>query len=306
MRLIAWQDDDKEQIGVIIGDEVVSTTTLNRYGNQDFPTDFLSLLGSGRFDEFKQFASALGSSEAANGSVSEERKALLAQCLQDAVQLTDIQIAPLLRRPRKIWGIGLNYVEHAGDLKAVLPTEEPASFMKADTTLIGPGDTILLPWQSARVTAEAEIAVVIGKTCHNVSIEDAADYVAGFVSVIDMTAEDILQKNPRFLTRAKNFDTFFSFGGELLTVDELQNLSNVVVGTYKNGQLHRENVIGNMTFDPWYLVSFHSQVMTLLPGDIISTGTPGAVVIRDGDVAECRIEGFLPLVNPVSSVSNQG
>ena len=107
-----------------------------------------------------------------------------------------------------------------------------------------------------------------------------------------MTAEDILQRNPRFLTRAKNFDTFFSFGPELITRDEVLDVMRLRVATWKNGTLHRENVVANMAFPPHYLVAFHSNVMTLYPGDIISTGTPGAVVIEPGDTAECRIEGL--------------
>ena len=109
----------------------------------------------------------------------------------------------------------------------------------------------------------------------------------------------ITPKNPRFLTRSKNFDTFFSFGPELITPDEIPHVLNVKVGTYNNGKLHRENTVANMAFPPYYLVSFHSYVATLYPGDIISTGTPGAVVIRDGDLAECRIEGLGRLANPV-------
>src|SRR5690606_30558498 len=115
----------------------------------------------------------------------------------------------------------------------------------------------------------------------------------------DMTAEDILQKNPRYLTRAKSFDTFFSFGPELVTADEVEDVPGLKVATVINGEIHRDNLVSNMTFQPQHLISFHSKVMTLLPGDIISTGTPGAVVIRDGDVVECRIGGFETLVNPV-------
>jgi 2-keto-4-pentenoate hydratase/2-oxohepta-3-ene-1,7-dioic acid hydratase in catechol pathway len=286
MKLVSRRFQGREEIGIVLEESVVSLERFNHHCQQDFEIDMLSLLQSGRLEELRQTVLSLND---------EARQ----KCLQDATLLSDCELAPLYRSPRKIWGIGLNYVEHAGDLQAIVPTEEPASFMKADTTLIGPSDVIELPWQSERVTAEAEIAVVIGKECRDVSINEASAYVAGFAAVIDMTAEDILQKNPRFLTRAKNFDTFFSLGGELLTVDEIPDLASVTVGTYNNGQLHRENIVANMTFNPWYLVSFHSQVMTLLPGDIISTGTPGAVVIRDGDVAECRIDGFAPLNNPV-------
>jgi 2-keto-4-pentenoate hydratase/2-oxohepta-3-ene-1,7-dioic acid hydratase in catechol pathway len=209
-----------------------------------------------------------------------------------------VRYGPLYRHPRKILGIGLNYRDHAADLNAPYPTE-PASFMKCDNTIIGPGEIIELPPQSERVTAEAEIGVIIGRQCRRIGEADAPDYIAGYCLIIDMTAEDILQKNPRFLTRSKNFDTFFSFGPELITPDEVPDLLAVKVGTWKNDTLHRENVVGNMAFPPHYLVSFHSHVATLYPGDIISTGTPGAVVIEDGDVAQCRIDGLGRLDNPV-------
>jgi 2-keto-4-pentenoate hydratase/2-oxohepta-3-ene-1,7-dioic acid hydratase in catechol pathway len=207
--------------------------------------------------------------------------------------------APLYRRPRKIWGIGLNYVEHAADLSEKAPSTEPASFLKPDTTIIGPGDGIRIPPQSQRTTAEAELGVIIGRQCKDVDEADAPGVVAGFTTIIDMTAEDILEKNPRYLTRSKSFDTFFSFGPELVTVDEVADVDALEVSTLHNGSLHRRNVVSNMTFRPWWLVAFHSRVMTLLPGDIISTGTPGAVHIRSGDVAGCEITGFRPLSNPV-------
>jgi 2-keto-4-pentenoate hydratase/2-oxohepta-3-ene-1,7-dioic acid hydratase in catechol pathway len=209
-----------------------------------------------------------------------------------------VRFGPLYRHPRKILGIGLNYRDHAADLNAPYPTE-PASFMKCDNTIIGPGDAIELPPQSERVTAEAEIGVVIGRTCRFITEEQAPEYIAGYCLIIDMTAEDILQKNPRFLTRSKNFDTFFSFGPELITPEEVPDVLKVKVGTWKNGKLHRENVVADMAFPPYYLVAFHSHVATMYPGDIISTGTPGAVVIEDGDTAECRIEGLGTLANPV-------
>ncbi|MCL5934972.1 MAG: fumarylacetoacetate hydrolase family protein, partial [Firmicutes bacterium] len=117
-----------------------------------------------------------------------------------------------------------------------------------------------------------------------------------------MASEDILRKNPRYLTRSKSFDTFFSFGPVLVTPDEVGNVAGLKVATVLNGRVHRENYVSNMTFPPYFLVSFHSKVMTLLPGDIISTGTPGAAVIQGGDVVECVICGFERLVNPVIDV----
>jgi len=126
------------------------------------------------------------------------------------------------------------------------------------------------------------IGVIIGRSCRAISEHQAADYIAGYCLILDMTAEDILQRNPRFLTRSKNFDTFFSFGPELITPDEVPDILKVKVGTYKNGTLHRENIVANMAFPPHYLVAFHSHVASMYPGDIISTGTPGAGCRRCG------------------------
>jgi 2-keto-4-pentenoate hydratase/2-oxohepta-3-ene-1,7-dioic acid hydratase in catechol pathway len=206
------------------------------------------------------------------------------------------------RKPRMLWGIGLNYLDHARDLDAPHPTE-PASFVKGDHTIIGPGDEILLPPQSERVTAEAELGIVIGRTAWQVDEKDALDHIAAVLCILDQTAEDILQRNPRYLTRSKNFATFLSLGGELVTTDEVRSpgtgLGHLKVGTWHNGALHRENTVDNMAFDPAALVAFHSHVFPLQPGDVISTGTPGAVVVEDGDVVECRIEGVGSLTNPV-------
>jgi 2-keto-4-pentenoate hydratase/2-oxohepta-3-ene-1,7-dioic acid hydratase in catechol pathway len=130
--------------------------------------------------------------------------------------------------------------------------------------------------------------------------------VAGFTTIIDMTAEDILRKNPRYLTLSKNFDTFFSFGPQIITPDEIENISRLNVQTVINGRVHAENTVSNMTFPPDFLVSFHSKVMTLLPGDIISTGTPRATPLSHGDKMECRISGFHPLINPVIDLKTKG
>ncbi len=251
-----------------------------------WPTDLLSLLEGGRLDDLRRRWEGLSERELEDLAVR-------------AVPDRDLSYAPLYRRPRKIWGIGLNYAEHAGDLDEKAPAEEPASFMRPDTTIIGPGDEILLPEGVGRVTVEAELAVIIGEEAKDVSEEEAPSIVAGFTTVLDVTAEDILRRNPRYLTRAKSFDTFFSFGPELLTTDEVDDVGALEVSTVLNGEVRRANTVSNMTFSPWWLVAFHSRVMRLLPGDVISTGTPGAVVIREDDVAECRISGFEPLANPV-------
>ena len=202
------------------------------------------------------------------------------------------------RRPRLIWGIGLNYVDHAADLSEQVP-DEPASFIKGDHTVIGPGEEIPIPPQSLRTTAEAELGLVIGRYCRDVREDEALEYVFGVTTVLDQTAEDILERNPRFLTRSKNFPGFFSFGPQIVPLAEVPDLAAVEVSTVLDGAVHRSNTVSRMRYSPQYLVSFHSAVMPLYPGDIISTGTPGAVQIRPGTVAECRIPGVGVLRNPV-------
>ncbi len=192
--------------------------------------------------------------------------------------------------PGKLWGIGLNYADHAGDLDEVRP-EEPASFMKPRTTLTAPGGPIRLPpiEESARVTAEAELGVVIGRTCKDVTEAAFADVVAGFVPIIDMTAEDVLQRNPRFLTRAKSYDSFLVVGPWISCPANPDRLDDLTVRTVVNDEVIAENTLEHMLFSPPELVAFHSRVMTLEAGDVISTGTPGAGVIEDGDTVRAEI-----------------
>lgn len=281
MRLATIQLDGKEAAAIVTAAGAIPVEAINKEFGQQWPTQLFDLLALEKLEPFKERIAG------------QDTEALEQLVIQDA------KFGPLYRHPRKIWGIGLNYVEHAADLSEVSPNTEPASFMKPDTTIIGPGDTIQVPLQSERTTAESELGIVIGKECKDVEEEDALSVIAGYTTIIDMTAEDILQKNPRYLTRAKSFDTFFSFGPQLVTAEEVEDVLDLKVATVINGEIHRDNLVSNMTFQPQQLISFHSKVMTLLPGDIISTGTPGAVVIRDGDVVECRIDGFETLVNPV-------
>ena len=283
MRLCTLKLSGKELAAVVTPAGIVPVTQINAHLGRAWPTDLWTLIQRGLTPVLQRDA---------------ERT-------PGPLPPTSVVFGPLYRHPRKIWGIGLNYKDHAADLNAPYPTE-PASFMKGDNTIIGPGDAIELPAESERVTAEAELGVVIGRECRFIREEEVPSCIAGYCLIIDMTAEDILQRNPRFLTRAKNFDTFFSFGPHLITPDEVLDVERLQVGTWKNGEVHRENVVANMAFPPHYLVAFHSNVMTLFPGDIISTGTPGAVVIEPGDIAECRIEGLGALANPVRRTPTKG
>ncbi len=286
MKLASLRYQGKEKAGIMVPGGILSLEFLNQHFGWKYPPDLLGLIETGALEKIRDWYQAGGEKE-------------LAGLKKFLIPEKEISFAPLYRRPRKIWGIGLNYQAHARDLSEKAPETEPASFMKPDTTIIGHGDTILIPRKSERTTAEAELGIVIGRACKNVAREHWLSVVAGFTAVIDLTAEDILRRNPRYLTRSKSFDTFFSFGPILLTPDEITEVRDLNVSTVLNGQVMAGDRVANMTFPPDLLVAFHSEVMTLLPGDIISTGTPGAAVIQDGDRVECRIDGFETLVNPV-------
>ena len=193
--------------------------------------------------------------------------------------------------PGKLWGIGLNYADHAADLDAVRPAE-PASFMRPATALTAPGGPIRLPptEEAARITAEAELGLVIGRTCTDVDEGAFGEVVAGVVPVIDVTAEDVLQRNPRFLTRAKSYDTFLVVGPWVAAPVSVDRLAGTTVRTVINGETVAENTVDRMLFPPEELVSVHSRVFTAERGDLISTGTPGAGVIEPGDTVRAEVE----------------
>ncbi|MFB6126898.1 MAG: fumarylacetoacetate hydrolase family protein [Halolamina sp.] len=191
----------------------------------------------------------------------------------------------------KLFGIGLNYRDHAADLDEDRP-EAPASFFKPPSTAAPPGGPIRLPDPelTGRVTAEAELAVVVGRTCRDVA-ESAVDrVVAGYLPVVDCTAEDVLDRNPRFLTRAKSFDSFLVVGPWIRTGDAVE-LDDVTVRTVRNGETVAAGEVDGMAFPPRELVAYHSRVMTLEPGDVLLTGTPGAVAVEPGDRVRAEVEG---------------
>lgn len=200
----------------------------------------------------------------------------------------------------KLWGIGLNYAEHAADLDEGLP-EEPASFMKPETALTSSGGPIRLPDPELtdRVTAEAELAVVIGRTCTDLAPHEVNAVVAGYLPVIDVTAEDVLERNSRFLTRAKSFDTFLVVGPWIRTPEAVGDPSDLEVRTVVNEQVRARNVVEDMVFPPADLVAFHSRMMTLEPGDLISTGTPGAAVVEPGDRVRAEVDRVGDVSAPV-------
>ena len=161
-----------------------------------------------------------------------------------------------------------------------------------------------------KTTAEAELGIILGKDCRDVEEDDWQSAIVGYTTILDMTEESILKGNeflagnPRYLTIVKNFPTFFSFGPELVTPDEVPDVTKLEIQSVHNGEVHAKNTVDHMIHQPPKLISLHSRIQGWFAGDVLSTGTPRAFHIVDEDRAECRIcgpDGFTmrPLVNPV-------
>lgn len=189
--------------------------------------------------------------------------------------------------PSKIVAVGLNYRDHAAEMNKKLP-ETPLLFIKPSTSVIAHMESIIIPEASARVDYESELAVVIGKTAKNVKKEAAADYILGYTCMNDVTARDLQVKDIQY-TRAKGFDTFAPVGPFIET--GIQDPSNLSVKGYLNGALKQNSSTANLIFDIPFLIEFISSVMTLLPGDVISTGTPSGIgKLHRGDRFDVEIE----------------
>lgn len=197
--------------------------------------------------------------------------------------------------PSKIVAVGLNYLDHAKEVRLPVP-DEPLLFIKPSSSVIGPGDAILLPPESKRVDYEAELAIVIGKTAKDVSAQQARDCILGYTCLNDVTARDLQGKDKQW-TRAKSFDTFCPIGPWIETEIDPGSLR---IELFLNGELKQQSRTSNLIFDPAQLVEFISGVMTLFPGDVIATGTTSGIgPMRAGDEVEVRIEGIGSLVNRV-------
>ena len=210
-----------------------------------------------------------------------------------------VRLGSAVCRPSKIVCIGLNYRDHAAETKAEAP-KEPVLFFKATTSLVGPNDPLVRPRNSTKVDWEVELAVVIGKRALYVSREKALDHVAGFSLHNDYSERQFQLERGGQWVKGKSADTFAPLGPFLATVDELPNFGNLKMWLKVNGKLRQNSSTANMIFDVPTLVSYVSQFMTLLPGDIISTGTPAGVgmgmnppsFLNAGDVVELGIDGL--------------
>lgn len=210
-----------------------------------------------------------------------------------------LRLGPPIRRPSKIVCIGLNFRDHAAETKAE-PPKEPVIFFKATTSLVGPNDALVMPRNAKKVDWEVELAVVIGKRASYVPKERALDYVAGYALHNDYSERSFQLERGGQWVKGKSADTFAPLGPFLATSDEVPNPGNLRMWLRVNGETRQNSSTANMIFDVATLVSYVSEFMTLLPGDVISTGTPAGVglgmnppkFLQPGDVVELGIEGL--------------
>ncbi len=213
--------------------------------------------------------------------------------------LDDVRLlAPLIPRS-KVVGVGRNYADHAAELDNELPAE-PLLFLKPNTTVVGPGDPIVHPEQTEDLHWEAELAVVIGRICRDVPPDQVSDVVLGYTVANDVTARDLQQRDDQW-TRAKGFDSFCPLGPWVETDLDVADLRvTTVVRSGGSEQLRQDGRTSQLVFDVPTLVAYVSRIMTLLPGDVILTGTPAGVGrMVPGDEVTVAVEGIGALTNPV-------
>jgi len=209
-------------------------------------------------------------------------------------RLEEVELLPPVF-PQKIIAVGLNYRDHAEELGMPIP-EEPVLFMKPPSALLAHGGEIIYPPMSRRVDYEAELVLVCGRECRNVSVDEASACILGYTCGNDVTARDLQARDGQW-TRAKSFDTFCPLGPWIETdVDPMA----VTVELRLNGEVRQSSPASNMIFSPAELLSFVSRIMTLYPGDVIMTGTPpGVGEMFPGDLVEVAVEGIGVLRNRV-------
>jgi 2-keto-4-pentenoate hydratase/2-oxohepta-3-ene-1,7-dioic acid hydratase in catechol pathway len=280
MRLVSFQTDDGPAAAVQIADDLVPVSAL------DAPAQtvrgLLAALDAKGLSELEKRA----------GEASER------------IVLAEATLCAPITDPQKIICLGLNYRDHAEETGQDIPTA-PMWFAKFANSLVGSGADIVLPAAHAEyVDYEAELALVIGRAARNVSAEDALSHIAGAMPFNDVSARDLQLQNPLW-TSGKAIDTFAPCGPALVTLDEIDDLQALGLRTRINGEVLQQGTTANLIFGPAEVVAWLSRTMTLLPGDIIATGTPAGVgvaqgrFLRDGDKVEVEIDGLGTLVNAV-------
>lgn len=227
--------------------------------------------------------------------------------IEDTGRKMDVRFGCPLHRPSKIICLGLNYLDHKEESGFEKP-QKPLLFCKTQNTLAGPFDPIILPQSCNQIDWEVELAVVIGREGKRISPEDALNYVAGFSVMNDVSGREAQFADSQWF-RGKSFDTFAPLGPALVTVDEVEDFQNLKLTARINGEIMQNGSTADMIFDIPSIISFISEDITLVPGDIISTGTPSGVgIFRDppvllnaGDIVECWVEKIGTIRNTVET-----
>jgi len=272
MKLIRWMNGNKPATGIILNDEYFDTSSFGEdYNEFFFENDGL--------DRLQKFAES-----------NKDRLPKLSQ---------DIRLASPIARPSKIICIGLNYADHAKETNAQIP-KEPIIFFKSTTALIGPNDDVVIPKNSKKTDWEVELAIVIGKKASYVEESEALNYIAGYCLHNDLSEREFQIERGGQWVKGKSCDTFAPLGPYLATQDEITDVNNLKLWLKVNGQAMQNGNTSNFIFKVPFVVSYLSQFMTLLPGDVISTGTPAGVglgmnpqvYLKPGDVVELGIDGL--------------
>ena len=225
--------------------------------------------------------------------------------LNDEGEPMDVRLGPPVARPSKLICLGKNYLEHAKEGNFDAP-EKPLLFAKAPSALSGPTDPIILPRSCGQVDWEVELAVVIGREGKRIHPDNAWDYIAGYTVMNDVSGREAQFGDGQWF-RGKSFDTFAPLGPALVTPDEIDDIRNLQLTARVDDQIMQTGNTGDLVFDIPHLLAYISEDITLLPGDVISTGTPAGVgIFRDppitlaaGNVVTCRIDMLGELINPV-------
>ena len=274
------------QLGAVVGDHVVN---LAEASNGKLPNDMRSFLELG--DPALHMAQAITAAGAAQPA---------------SAPLSAVKLMAPIRNPSKVIAIGLNYMDHVRESGGKMP-QIATMFAKYPSAIIGPGDPIR--WSrdvTAKVDFEAELALVIGKTAARVSEADAYDYIAGYMNCHDVSARDLQSERGDQWIMGKSLDTFCPLGPYLVTRDDVPDPHNLGIRCLVNGEALQDSSTQELIFKIPYLIAYLSRGITLLPGDVITTGTPHGVgafrtpprFLKHGDVVTVEVEGLGQLTNP--------
>jgi 2-keto-4-pentenoate hydratase/2-oxohepta-3-ene-1,7-dioic acid hydratase in catechol pathway len=295
MKLVTYQTPTGPTLGALHNDQVIDLAAAHQMenGSRPFPATMLALL------------------EAGEAGLTMARAALDYALAHDTLQQPQdsVSLLPPVTRPGKIICLGRNYAAHAREGGAE-PLEFPILFYKPTSALLPHGGTIVIPPVTEKPDFEAELAVIMGRACKQVSVEAALDYVAGYSAANDVSARD-LQRRTHQWAAGKMPDTFCPLGPALVTADEVPEPGNLTIRAILNGQEMQHSNTSMMIFDVPFIISYISQIATLEPGDIILTGTPEGVgnarippvYLQAGDTISIEIEKVGLLTNGVASSS---